>query len=130
MNYIVRLIAALALSALVGGAIQQLLAIVFLDGPHWDMLPLLAGIVLLVSVVMGLVGRNATVLNQVTAWLIVLLGVVGVGGLIAGALEKSPGIGGNILLLVAELIDVGFLLPAAVAILLHWWLLRGRAKTG
>src|SRR3954470_7960230 len=102
MNYIVRLIAAFALSALVGGAIQQLLAIVALDGPHWDMLPLLAGIVLLVSVVMGLAGRNATFLNQITAWLIVLLGVVGVGGLIIGEVEKSPGIGGNILLLVAE----------------------------
>jgi hypothetical protein len=84
----------------------------------------------MVTAAMSLASRRRATLNQVTAWLIILLTLVGVLALIFGAREQSPGVGGNIMFLVAVLIDIGFLIPAGVAVLIHWWLLRGHAKTG
>lgn len=130
MSFVARLVAAFTLSLIVGGALQHLLVVMVMGEAEWGMLLWLAGAVVMVTAAMSLASRRRATLNQVTVLLIVLLTLVGVAALIFGAREQSPGVGGNIMFLVAVLIDIGFLIPAVVAILIHWWLLRPHAKTG
>jgi hypothetical protein len=130
MSYVARPIAAFALSVLVAGAVQRALVLLVLGKAEWDMLLWLAGVVVLVTAAMSVASRKAVLLGHVTVWLLVLLTLAAGVALVVAMREQSPGVGGNILFLVAVLVNVGFLIPAAAAILIHWWLLRGQAKTG
>jgi hypothetical protein len=119
---------AFALSAFVGGALQQLLMVEVLDAHQTQsaLIPFLA-IVLLVSIVLGItawLAKSVSGLNKAAGWLAGLVLLLGVAALIFGAVKSSPGVGGNILWGLAILLDVAFLLPGAAAILIHWWLLR------
>jgi hypothetical protein len=119
---------AFALSMFVAGTIQQFAMVEILAAhqPLPALIPL-AVIVLLVSLVLGLVAalaKSGSALNLASACLGGLFFLVGAAALIFGAVDSSPGIGGNILWGLAVLLDVGFLLPGAVAIVIHWWLLR------
>ena len=53
--------------------------------------------------------------------------VFGVAVYVLGVNSMSPGIGGNIGYMMAMLVDFYFLLPAALAVPIHWWLLRGKS---
>lgn len=116
---------AFVLSVAIGGAVQQALMLYALRAhePLGALIPF-AGMVLIVSIVFGIAVRQATALNRTAAWLGSLLVAAGAALLIVGLRDYSPGIGGNIFFELAVLIDVGFLLPAAVAVAIHWRLWR------
>ena len=128
MDGLFRDLLAFMLSAIAGGLVQQGLMIAVLEAhePTGALVPLLA-LVLGVSLVFAIVVRRMKTLsglNRTAAWLIGLFLVTGAAALVLGFQNRSPGIGGNIILGLAILLNVGFLLPGAAAVLIHWWLMR------
>jgi hypothetical protein len=88
-------------------------------------------IVLLITVVFGGViwrWRTARAVGRAAVVLLACILVFGVAVYVIGANSLAPGVGGNILYLIALLVDFYFLIPAAVAVAIHWLLLRGDAK--
>jgi hypothetical protein len=73
---------------------------------------------------------SVSALNWTAVWIGSLLVVTGIAALVVGFLNLSPGIGGDILAGLAILLDVGFLLPALLAVVIHWWLLRRFMRHG
>jgi len=121
-------ILAFVVSTIAAGAIQQALMIAVLDahGPQSALIPLF-GVVLAISVVFGLTRRwtkSLPAIDRVAAALLALLAAIGLAALAFGNANYSPGVGGNIMWGLAVLLDLCFLLPGAVAVVIHWWLLR------
>jgi len=123
---------AFMLSVIIGAAIQQVFMSVVLGGQAWSALvPLLAAIVVL-STLYAFVdrcGKTSRALDMTTAGLLATMLILGAASLVVGEIESSPGIGGNIVMLLALFAVVGFLLPCAIAVVIHWWLLRRRWRT-
>ena len=120
----VRLATALALSMVAGGAVQQILMMVVMGGHQAGLLAPLAAFMLLVTVVFAVARRKALPLDRIMVLLVAVFSIAGAGALAIGVATFSPEVGGNILYLVALLLDVGFVVPAVLAVLLHWVLLR------
>jgi hypothetical protein len=131
MGFFARIAVAFALSLVASGALQQ--AIMFADeaAGSSSALPPLGGIVLLVTVVFGIVlwwRRTSFAANLTAACLMAFTLMIGLAAYIGGVLTLSPGIGGNIGYGLALILDFYFLLPAAVAVAIHWLLLRGAVR--
>jgi len=124
--------AAFVLSALVGGAIQLVLLEVVLGEHAWCAIIILIAAILVFSLGYVIIDRRAKsvrVLDRTTAGLLATMVILSVGSLVIGEMESSPGIGGNIVRLLALFAVIAFLLPCAAAVLIHWWLLRRRGQT-
>jgi len=121
-------------SILIGGFVQQtlMLGVLHANEPISAIIPL-AILVLLISIAFTVVSWRTTsafALNQTAVWIGGLLVAAGIAALVAGFLNLSPGIGGDILAGLAILLDVGFLLPGLLAVVIHWWLLRRLMRHG
>ena len=131
MSLPARIALAFALSFAAGGAVQQ--AIMIADGAKGTASALipLAVIVLVVTAMFGAVlWRRPAAIGRTAAVLLILMLVFGVIVYVVGVSNLSPGIGGNIVYLIALLVDFYFLIPAAVAVAMQWLLLRGAGKPG
>ena len=96
------------------------------SAPARDALPPLAVCILLITAVFGLVAwRRPSAIGRIASVMLNAMLVFGVVVYIFGVNSMSPGIGGNIGYMMAMLVDFYFLLPAALAVPVHWWLLRG-----
>ena len=121
-------------SIFIAGFIQQTLMLGALHAhePISAIVPL-AVLVLLISIAFAAVSwhaRTASALNRTAVWIGGLLIAACVAALVAGLLDLSPGIGGNILVGLAVLLDIGFLVPALIAVVIHWWVLRRLMRHG
>jgi hypothetical protein len=126
MTFTIRFIIAFALSFIAGGAIQQWIMATYDSAPALDALPPLAVCILLITAVFGLVAwRRPSAIGRTASVLLIVMLVFGVAVYIFGVNSMSPGIGGNIGYMMAMLVDFYFLLPTAIAVPIHWWLLRG-----
>ena len=129
MSLPTRIALAFALSFAAAGAVQQ--AIMIADGAKGTASALfpLAVIVLVVTAVFGAVlWRRPAAIGRTAAAMLILMLVFGVAVYVAGVASHSPGVGGNIVYLIALLVDFYFLIPAAVAVAIQWLLLRGPGK--
>ncbi|MFL5061020.1 MAG: hypothetical protein ACJ8DQ_13125 [Xanthobacteraceae bacterium] len=132
MDGAIRYMLAFLLSAIIGGVVQQAFMSIVLGGHGFGALVPLLATMLVLSIVYMIIdryGKTVRLLHMTTAALLAAMLVVGAAALVFGKLETSPGIGGNIAMAIALLFVVGFLLPCAVAALIHWWLLRRRWRT-
>jgi hypothetical protein len=132
MHGAARHILAFVLSAIVGGVIQQAFMSVVLGGYGFGaLMPLLAAMLVfsIIYVTIDRYAKTIRVLDWTTVGLIAAIHVLGVAAVVIGKMETSSGIGGNIAMAIALLFVVGFLLPCAVAVLIHWWLLSRRWRT-
>jgi hypothetical protein len=131
MSVATRIAAAFALSLVIGAALQQSIMAARHAVQPLSALPLLAGIVLVISIVFALAcrrGASRRAINRVAAALLIAMLAAGLGALLIGIADISPGVGGDILYGLAVIVDLYFLLPAAAAVPIYWSLLRGAAK--
>jgi len=129
MPLLTRVALAFALSFATGGALQQ--AIMLADdgaAAAWALVPL--GVcILLVTIVFGVVlWRRPAAIGWTAAIMFAAMLVFGVAVYSFGVTDLRPGIGGNIGYLIAMLVVFDFLLPSAVAVPIHWLLLRAAVK--
>jgi hypothetical protein len=127
MPLAVRLILALVLSLVAAGAVQQAI-MAGEHGPQSALPPLAAGVVL-ISALFALVAwwrRTARAVGWTAIAVLAIMLAFGVVIAILGYISISPGVGGNIGYGVALILDFYFLVPAAVAVPIHWFLLRTR----
>jgi len=99
-----------------------------LDGPMAALPPLAAGLAL-VTLVFGCalwLSRSKAAAGWTAASMLVAMLVLGVAIYLIGLSSITPGVGGNILYGLAQLVDFYFLLPAALGVPIHWLLLRGQ----
>jgi hypothetical protein len=125
MPFVARIALAFALSLLASGMAQQAAMINDrANGPLQALKPL-AVCILLVTMVFGAVAwwRPSAISRTAAAVLAVML-IFGAAIYIFGVSTVAPGIGGNIGYMMAMLVDFYFLLPLAVAVAIHWKLLR------
>ena len=120
-----RLALALALSLVAAGAAQQAI----MAGEHGTLvaLPALVAGVVLISALFALVvwwRRTARAVGWTAVALLAVMLALGVAIYVLGVNSVSPGVGGNIGYGVALILDFYFLVPAAVAVPIHWYLLR------
>jgi hypothetical protein len=128
MTIAIRFAAAFALSFAAAGAAQQWTMATYDSAPALDALPPLAVCILLITAVFGLVTwRRPSAIGRTVGVMLIAILVFGASVYILGKNSMSPGIGGNIGYMMAMLIDFYFLLPAALAVPIHWWLLRGKS---
>ena len=129
MGLLIRILGAFALSLVASGAVQQAIMMAQgLDGPM-AALPPLAACVALVTLVFGCalwLSRSKAAAGWTAASMLVAMLVLGVAIYLIGLSSITPGVGGNILYGLAQLVDFYFLLPAALAVPIHWLLLRGQ----
>jgi hypothetical protein len=116
---------AFALSLVAAGALQQAI----MAGEHGPLsaLPPLAAGVALISVLFALVvwrRRTARAIGLAAAALAAVMLALGAAIAVLGVLSLSPGFGGNIAYGIALIVDFYFLVPASVAVPIHWFLLR------
>lgn len=116
---------ALALSLVAAGALQQAI----MAGEHGTLsaLPPLAAGVALISAFFSLVvwrRRTARAVGLTAVSLLAVMLALGAAIAVLGIISISPGIGGNIGYGVALIVDFYFLVPASVAVPIHWVLLR------
>ena len=125
----VRIALAFALSLAAGGAVQQAIMLVD-DGAAapWALAPL-GACILLVTAVFGVVlWRRPAAIGWTAAIMFTAMLVFGVAVTSFGVNDLRPDIGGNIIYLIAMLVVFDFLLPSAVAVPIHWLLLRAAVK--
>jgi hypothetical protein len=127
-----RIAVAFASSLAASGAIQQsIMALRRIPDPL-SALPTVAVIVALISITFAIScrrGLRPAAIDRTAASLVCVMIVVGLTALIIGIANLTPGVGGNILYEIALMSNLYFLLPAAVAVPIHWWLLRNAAKS-
>jgi len=124
-----RIALAFALSLAAAGAVQQAIMHAYDSGAApWALVPL--GVcILLVTIVFGVVlWRRPSAIGWTAAIMLVAMLVFGVVVYSFGVNDLRPGIGGNIGYLIAMLVVFDFLLPSAVAVPIHWLLLRAAVK--
>jgi hypothetical protein len=123
-----RLAAAFAVSLLAAGALQQgLMAAEHLEGAL-AALPPLAGMIVVISVVFAVAAWRKVAAERTALVLLAVLIVVGTAATLIGLANRTAGVGGDILCGLAQLLDWYFLLPCAVALPIHWLLMRRREQ--
>ena len=129
MPLYIRFALAFALSFAAGGALQQAIMGAFDSGmAPWALAPL-GACILLITIVFGVVlWRRPSAIGWTAAIMLVAMLVFGVVVYSFGVNDLRPGIGGNIGYLIAMLVVFYFLLPSAVAVPIHWLLLRAAVK--
>jgi len=131
MNIVMRIASAGVLSLLASGTVQQ--AVMYGSNAHdaaSALIPL-AIVVLLITMVFGVVlwrQRAASAVDGTAASLLGAMLVFGMAASVVGVASLSPGVGGNIVYEIALLVIFAFLIPAAVAVPIHWLILRRARK--
>ena len=126
MPLLTRVALAFAPSFATGGALQQAIMWAYDSGmAPWALVPL--GVcILLVTIVFGVVlWRRPSAIGWTAAIMLVVMLVFGVVVYSFGVNDLRPGIGGNIGYLIAMLMVFYVLPPSALAVPIHWLLLRG-----
>ena len=126
-----RIALAFALSLAAGGAVQQAIMWAYDSATAaWALAPL-GACILLVTIVFGVVlWRRPAAIGWTAVIMFAAMLVFGVAVTSFGVNDLRPGIGGNIGYLIAMLVVFDFLLPSAVAVPIHWLLLRAAVKPG
>jgi len=121
-----RVALAFALSLAAAGAVQQALMSAYDSGTAPWALPPIGICILLITIVFGLVLWRRPSAIGLTA-IIMLAVMLMLGGVIYnfGVNDLRPGVGGNIGYLIAMLVVFYVLPPSALAVPIHWLLLRG-----
>jgi hypothetical protein len=126
MTRIVRIGAAFVASLVAAGLVQQAsMAAAQVREPIEALLPLGLMVVLLTAILALVVWRRPAI--DFAAG--VLLVVIGAGAYLLGRAVLTPGIGGNILYLIASFLDLYFILPGMVAVAVLWLLLRNARRS-
>jgi hypothetical protein len=122
-----RLALGFVLSLAFSAGLQRAVLAGFGGGDRTTILALLAGLVALIAAIFALVVRRrwtAARVDRTAGATLAALAVLGLGLYVTGTLMGGPGIGGRIAADLAVLIDLAIVLPAAVAVPVHWLLLR------
>jgi hypothetical protein len=125
MSHSLRVVAAFVLSLLAAGALQQIMMSAAHLADPLDAVPPLAAMIVVVSAVFGIAVWRKWPVWLTAAMLLAIIAAVAIGGIVIGLANLSPGVGGDILYGLAQVIDLYFLLPCALAVPIHWLLLRG-----
>jgi hypothetical protein len=126
MPLVIRFALAFALSLAAAGVTQQALLWRYDNGVQPWALPPLGISILLIAIVFGLVlWLRPSAIGWTAAILLAAMLVLGVMIYRFGVSDLRPGVGGNIGYLMAMLMVFYVLPPAALAVLIHWLVLRG-----
>ena len=93
------------------------------------LLPLGLMVLLLTAIVALVVWRRPAAIDFAAGVLLTLLVVIGAGAYLLGRAVLTPGVGGNILYLIASFVDLYFILPGVVAVAVLWLLLRNMRRS-
>lgn len=122
-----RIALAFALSLAVAGLLQQ---VIMLARDEYDTVyspVILAGIIAIVSLAFALVawkGRSTARMGRTAIVVLAVMLALGLSLYAAGLALLQPGFAGNILYRMALFADFQLLLPAALAVPVHWLILR------
>jgi hypothetical protein len=125
----IRFAFAFALSLAAAGAIQQAMMWRYDNGVEpWALAPL--GVcILLIGIVFGIVlWRRPSAIGWTAAIMLAAMLAFGVLVYRFGVNDLRPDVGGNIGYLIAMLVVFDVLLPSAIAVPIHWFLLRAAKK--
>lgn len=129
MNNWTRLAAAFVLSLVVCGAAQQA-AMVIGEGqllaPFIEVFTWLAVAVAAVTVLFAIVMRCGPYAGRLTLVLLPVMAAAGYALYVTGVNSRSPGIAGNLFYGLAMLVIFYYLAPSALAVAIHWLILRRR----
>jgi len=129
MTRIVRIGAAFVASLVAAGLVQQAsMASAQVREPIEALLPLGLMVVLLTAILALVVWRRPAI-DFAAGVLLTLLVVIGAGACLLGRAALTPGVGGNILYLIASFVDLYFILPGMVAVAVLWLLLRNMRRS-
>ena len=125
MTRTARISAAFVASLVAAGLMQQAsMAAAHVREPL-EALPPLGLMVALLTAISALVAwRRPAAIDFAAGVLLTLLVVIGAGAYLLGRAALTPGVGGNILYLIASFVDLYFILPGMVAVAVLWLLLR------
>jgi hypothetical protein len=126
----IRFALAFASSFAAGGALQQAIMSRYDSGAAaWALAPL--GVcILLVTTAFAIVSWRGAAIGWTAAIMLAVVLAFGFAVYTLGVNDLRPGIGGNIGYLIAMLVVFYVLLPAAIAVPIHWLLLRAARKPG
>jgi hypothetical protein len=128
MTRIVRIGAAFVASLVAAGLVQQAsMAAAQVREPIEALLPLGLMVVLLTAILALVVWRRPAI--DFAAGVLLTLLVIGAGAYLLGRAVLTPGVGGNILYLIASFLDLYFILPGMVAVAVLWFLLRNARRS-
>jgi hypothetical protein len=82
----------------------------------------------LLTAILALVVWRRPAIDFAAGVLLTLL-VIGAGAYLLGRAVLTPGVGGNILYLIASFLDLYFILPGMVAVAVLWLLLRNARRS-
>jgi hypothetical protein len=126
----VRIAVAFVASLAAAGLVQQASMAAARVREPLEALPPLALLVILLTAILALPAwRRPAAIGLTAGLLLTLLAVVGAGGYCLGFATRTPGVGGNILYLIARFVDLYFILPAMIAVAVLWLLLRSARRS-
>lgn len=122
-----RVALAFALSLVAAGGAQQAIMLAAGERDTAGALAFLVPIVALITFVFAIVAwrrRTVASLSWTAGAILAVMLALGLAAYAFGRANVTPGIGGNIVYLLALFLDEYLLLPAAAAVPIHWLLLR------
>jgi hypothetical protein len=130
MTRTARIGAAFVASLVAAGLVQQAsTAVAQVREPIEALLPLGLMVLLLTAIMALVVWRRPAAIDFAAGVLLTLLVVIGAGAYPLGRAVLTPGVGGNILYLIASFVDLYFILPGVVAVAVLWLLLRNMRRS-
>jgi len=130
MTRTARIGAAFVASLVAAGLVQQAsTAVAQVRETIEALLPLGLMVLLLTAIVALVVWRRPAAIDFAAGVLLTLLVVIGAGAYLLGRAVLTPGVGGNILYLIASFVDLYFILPGVVAVAVLWLLLRNMRRS-
>lgn len=130
MTPAVRIGVAFVASLAAAGLVQQASMAAAQVREPLEALPPLALLVILLTAILALVAwRRPAAIGLAAGLLLTLLAVIGAGGHCLGLATLTPGVGGNILYLIARFVDLYFILPGMIAVGALWPLLRSGRRS-
>jgi hypothetical protein len=130
MTRAARIEAAFVASLAAAGLLQQASMAMAQEGEPIEALPPLGLMVLLLTAILTLVAwRRPAAIDLAAGVLLTLLAVFGAGAYLLGLAALTPGVGGNILYLIASFVDLNFVLPGMIAVAAFWVVLRNAPRS-
>ena len=130
MTHTARIGAAFVASLVAAGLMHQAgMAAAHVREPLEALLPLGLMVALLTAISALVAWRRPAAIDFTAGVLLTLLVVIGAGACLLGRAALTPGVGGNILYLIASFVDLYFILPGMVAVAVLWLLLRNMRRS-
>jgi hypothetical protein len=130
MTRTARIGAAFMASLAAAGLLQQASMAMVQEREPIEALPPLGLTVLLLTAILTLVAwRRPAAIDLAASVLLTLLAVFGAGAYLLGLAALTPGVGGNILYLIASFVDLYFVLPGMIAVVAFWVVLRNAPRS-